>query len=281
MNSSFNMDITFLVIDGLNFIRRIYAAQPGDDGPERVRNALSTVRSSLARALRETGPTHAAAVFDSDEPGWRKERYREYKKGRAPMPVPLKEGLPSFKEMFVMEGVQVLSFPALEADDVIATLADRVAGRGGRVVILSTDKIFIQLLPMNVALRNHFQKLDLDRSQVKKKYGVEPERFVDLLALSGDATNNIPGVPSVGSKTAARLITEIGDLDTILAVAHTIPGKTGEMLRRHAEEARLAGELSRLKRDIRLGVNLKSFRYEPKPAAETKNFPAAATDPAF
>lgn len=254
------MGITFLVVDGLNLVRRIYAAQPGDDGPKRVQSAISTSVQSLRRALKEAAPTHAVAVFDGPQPGWRRRRYPAYKAHRAPMPVSLKEGLSSIADAFSEEGAPSLSFSELEADDVIATLADKVAHRKGRVIILSTDKIFIQLLSDFITVRDHFQKRDLDRAWVRGKYGVEPERFVDLLALAGDATNNIPGVPSVGMKTAARLVNEIGNLDAILALAHTIPGKTGEMIYRHAEEARLARDLACLKTDLPLGINLKSFR---------------------
>ena len=247
------MGITFLIVDGLNLVRRIYGAQPGDDGPERVQSAISTSVQSLRRSLKEVAPTHAVAVFDGAQPGWRHQRYPAYKADRPPMPASLKEGLSSIADAFSEEGVSSLSFSELEADDVIATLAGKVALKNGRVVILSTDKIFIQLLSDFITVRDHFQKRDLDRAWVRQKYGVEPERFVDLLALAGDATNNIPGVPSVGMKTAARLVSEIGDLETILALAHTIPGKTGEMIYRHSEEARLARDLACLKTDLPWG----------------------------
>lgn len=176
------------------------------------------------------------------------------------MPDALAAALPAIREAFLAEGVSSLVFPALEADDVIATMARGVSLRQGQVVILSTDRLFIQLLSDGVTLRDHFARRDVDRSRVKENYGVEPEQFVDLLALAGDATNSIPGVPSIGLKTASRLIADIGSLDDILAVAHTIPGRAGEMICRHADDARRARELLRFKQDLTLGVNLRSFR---------------------
>jgi len=257
------MNIRLLVVDGLNFVRRMYAAQPGEEGPNRVAGALSASLQSLARAIREAGPTHAVVVFDGEGRGWRHELYPDYKAGRDPMPRHLADGLPELRTAFFDEaGVGNILIERVEADDIIATLADGIAQRGGRVTILSTDKIFIQLLSDRITLRDHFSRRDIDSDTVKTKYGVEPERFVDLLALAGDPTNNIPGVPSVGLKTAARLIAEIGPLDDILAVAHTIPGRTGETICRHADAARLARRLARLRTDLSLGVNLRSFRLE-------------------
>ncbi|OPL12851.1 MAG: hypothetical protein AVO39_04080 [delta proteobacterium MLS_D] len=257
------MNIHLLVVDGLNFIRRMYAAQPGEDGPERVAGTLSASLQSLARALRNADPTHAVAVFDGEGRGWRHELYSDYKAGRDPMPSHLADSLPAFRAAFSEEaGVGNILIERVEADDIIATLADGIAQRGGLVTILSTDKIFIQLLSDRITLRDHFSRRDIDSDTVKTKYGVEPERFVDLLALAGDPTNNIPGVPSVGRKTAARLIATIGPLDDILAVAHTIPGRTGEMISHHADAARLARRLVSLRTDLQLGVNLRSFRLE-------------------
>jgi len=255
------MEINFLLVDALNLIRRVYAAQPGDDGPERAKDALTTSVRSLQRALRECQPTHAVCVFDSHEPGWRHQLYAGYKAGRSPMPETLQSSLTLFKDAFGEIGVSSLIFPALEADDVIATLAKKVALRGGNVIILSTDKMFLQLLSDHITVRDHFNKRDMDRTFVMEKYHVHPEQFVDFLALSGDNTNNITGVPTVGPKTAARLLTEFGDLDNILSAARNISGKLGEMLLVHIEEANISQSLVRLRVDFELGLNLKSFRY--------------------
>jgi len=114
-------------------------------------------------------------------------------------------------------------------------------------------------------VRDHFNKLDMDQAYVKEKLHVQPDQLVDFFALTGYATNNIPGVHTAGPKTAARLLNELESLDNILSVAYTIKGKLGEMLCKHAGEARLSQSLVRLKDDIELGLNLKSFRYTTEP----------------
>jgi len=255
------MKIKLLLIDALNLIRRVYAAQPGEDGPNRVDDALRTSAHSLQRALRECRPTHVICVFDGHEPSWRHSLYPEYKAGRSPMPEDLNSQMNRFRDAFSEIGVGSVCFPTLEADDIIATLADKVASRSGNVVILSTDRLFLQLVSDLVVARDHFQRVDMDRTHVQEKLHVRPDQVVDLFALAGYATNNIPGVPTAGPKTAARLLNELENLDNILSVAYTIKGKLGEMLCKHAEEARLSQSLVRLKDDMELGLNLKSFRY--------------------
>lgn len=255
------MSINFLLVDALNLIRRVYAAQPGEDGPERVESALTSCAHSLQRALRECGPSHAVCVFEGEGLSWRHGLYTEYKAGRPPMPEALQSGLTDFKESFSKLGVSSFCRPALEADDVIATLAVKVALRKGHVVILSTDKMFLQLLSHRISVRDHFQHRNLDPVHVEEKFGVSPERFVDFLALAGDSTNNIKGVPGIGPKRAAGLLNEFGSLDRILSEQEAIPGKPGRNIGMHVEDVRRAQTLVRLKADLELGLNLKDLRY--------------------
>ncbi len=255
------MHIKLLLIDALNLIRRVYAAQPGEDGSERTESALAASVQSLERALRECGPTHAVSVFDSEEKGWRHELFPDYKAGRESMPEALYTSLPQFKAAFSECGVSSLEFPSMEADDIIGTLAHKTAENGVNVTILSTDKAFFQLLSKRIIVRDHFNRKDLDSAYVEERYGIYPEQFEDFLALSGDSTNNISGVTGVGPKRAAKFLNEIGNLEDILAVSHTIPGKPGEMLYRHGDDARLSKQLVALKTDLSFGLNLKDFRY--------------------
>ncbi|MBN2398412.1 MAG: flap endonuclease Xni [Deltaproteobacteria bacterium] len=259
------MQIRLLLVDALNLIRRVYAAQPGDDGPARVDDSLNTSTSSLQRALRECRPTHAIAVFDGNEPSWRHELYPEYKAGRPPMPEVLEAAMDRFREAFSGSGVFSVRVATLEADDIIATLAGKVASRDGRVIILSTDRLLLQLVSDLIVVRDHFQRTDMDRAYIQRKLQVRPDQVVDLFALAGYTTNNISGIPGIGIKTATRLLGELDTLDTILSLAHTIKGKPGEMLYRHAENARLSQSLVRLKDTLELGLNLQSFRYTEKP----------------
>jgi protein Xni len=255
------MKIHFLLIDALNLIRRVYAAMPGDDSPVRADDARLSCVQSLQRALRECNPTHAVCIFDSQEPGWRHQVFEGYKGGRSPMPEALRLLLPSFKESFRDLNVTSVEFPAVEADDIIATLASKVASRKGHVTILSTDKVFLQLLSDYIIVRDHFQKRSLDRSYVMMKFGIRSDQFIDFLSLTGDSTNNIVGIPSVGPKTAASLLSQFETLEDILSSSHVIPGKVGEAIRQHSEDARMAQTLVRLRIDMEFGLNLQSFRY--------------------
>ncbi len=254
------MGIVFLAVDALNMIRRIYAATPDDAEPQQLDAPIKATLQSLRRALRDTAPTHAVAVFDGTEPTWRHALYPDYKAGRKPMPEALRAGLEKYRAAFRELGVSSVSKPELEADDIAATLATKVAERDGRALILSTDKVYCQLLARRIAVRDHFQKLDLDRGYVVKKFGVGPELLVDFWALAGNPSTHIPGVPGIGPKTAAKLLEEHGSLESVLEASDKLPGKMGETLRRQASQARMSQQLARLRCDLELGWNLKSFR---------------------
>ena len=255
--------IILLLVDALNLIRRVYAAQPGEDGPERAAGARASSVQSLRRALRQCAPTHVACVFDGEGKSWRHELDPEYKRGHAPMPEPLREALESYREAFRETGVASLGFPGLEADDVIATIAVKAATAGALVTVLSTDKIFGELLPSGVRVRDHFKGRDIAAKGVVEKFGVRPDQLADCLALAGDRGNNIPGVPGIGAKTAATLLARFTTLEEVLRSADTLEGKLGERLREHAETARLCHKLVGLRTDLELGTNLSELRYLP------------------
>lgn len=263
------MAIRFLLVDALNLVRRVYAGHPDDDGPEKAESAKTSCKQSLLRALRETEPTHALVVFEGREPSWRHLLFRDYKADHKPMPEALKVALPDYRKAFAELGVTSFEMPKVEADDVIGTLATKIAGAGGQAVILSTDKIFLQLLSERVFVRDHFKQAWLDRAYVVERFGVEPEAFVDFLGLCGDSTNNIGGVPGVGPKTAAKLIADFGTFDAILeAAGGAVPAEGPELAPKlrdklvdFAEDARLAHSLVRLQTDLDLGLNLKELRY--------------------
>ncbi len=254
------MAINLLLVDALNLIRRVYAGHPGEDGPERAAGALSSSTGSLKRALRECRPTHAVVVFEGAGPSWRHRAFDGYKAGHKPMPDALRETLPAYRDAFREIGVGSYDLSTVEADDVVATLASKAARSRCSVIILSTDKIFLQLLSERIRVRDHFNQRDLDRAYVQKKFGVPPEHFADYLALAGDSTNSIPGVPGIGPKTAAKLVSEYGSLGEILSAAEHIEGKLGEKLRVSMDEALLAESLVRLRLDLDLGLNLHDLR---------------------
>jgi len=255
------MKITFLLVDALNLIRRIYAALPGEEGAEHTKGALESSVHSLQRAIRETHPTHAVCVFDSHQNSWRHELLPTYKEGRTPMPAELRDSLNDFKSSFLEMGITSLTFPGIEADDIIATLAHKTAQKNGHAIILSTDKSFLQLLSSNITVRDHFNKKELDKKHVEDKFSVQSEQLIDLFALAGDTTNHIPGIPTVGLKTAAKLLNEHETLENIVSKSDTIKGKTGEKIRSNIKEVGLSQKLFRLQTDISLGLNLNTLRY--------------------
>ncbi len=253
--------ITLLLVDALNLIRRVYAAQPGEDGPERADGARQSCLQSLQRALRQATPTHTACVFDGGGKSWRHELDPGYKEGHAPMPEALRQALDSYREAFRGIGVVSLGFPGLEADDVIATMAVKVAATGASAIVLSTDKIFGELLASGVRVRDHFRDRETDSAAVEEKFGVRPAQLADFLALAGDRGNNIPGVPGIGKKTAATLLKRFATLEEALRSADEVEGKLGQRLRQHAETARLCRKLVGLRTDLALGTNLNELRY--------------------
>jgi 5'-3' exonuclease len=250
-----------LLVDGLNLVRRIYAAVPGDeDTAEHDDGVLRSCTRSIERALAGIGPSHALCAFDGAGRSWRHELLPTYKANRPPMPETLAQLLPRIREAFEADGVRCVEVPGFEADDVLASIAVRIAARGGEAVILSTDKSMLSLLRDGVRVRNHFDERELDASYVRERFGVAPDRLPSWLALVGESSQGVPGVRSVGPKTATRLIAEHGDLGAILEAAAQIPGKLGEALRAHADDARLSLTLATLRTDVAVGLNLNQCR---------------------
>jgi len=267
-----------LLVDALNLIRRIDAAQSADSEGSAQGSCESSVRS-LRRALRYHEPTHAVVVFDGGGNTWRHQAFANYKANHKPMRESLASALPDFKKAFDSEGVATLERPETEADDVIATLAVKMM-EVGRATILSTDKGYLQLLPRGVGLRDHFRNLDLGAHYVRDRFGVSPTQFVELLALAGDSSSSIPGVPGIGIKTAATLLGDGKTLHNVLEAAaehgegttrdpgDPLTPRIAEKLVEHAEDAVLAHKLVTLRTDMELGVNLKDLRLRASAANE-------------
>lgn len=249
-----------LIIDALNLIRRIHAVQSGQSlSPAQALVATRTYLVNTTRKLLEQGaPSHAIAVFDAEQPGWRKARLPTYKEGRSPMPIELREGLESLQDAFWELSVDSLLSQTDEADDLIATLACKVARRGQPVTIVSTDKGFCQLLCPFIAIRDYFNRRWLDLPFVQAQFGVRPDQLVDYWALTGVAGSGIKGVPGIGPKSAAKLLQTHGSLSAILAAGGE--DRSVQKVQTHGDEARLAQELVRLRDDIELGFNLRDLR---------------------
>lgn len=254
-----------LLVDGLNLVRRIYAAVPDEskqaDDSEHLAGVTASSAASLKRALNQHHPSHCLAVFDQGGRNWRHELYPDYKKNRAPMPASLRGRLPQIERAFSEIGVECFSLGGYEADDIIATVAVKIAKCHGHALILSTDRNYCQLLGANIQVFDHFGQRYLGDDIIKKRFQVEPRQLPDLLSLAGDSSLSIPGVKAIGIRTAAKLLNDYGSLEKTLKAADDIPGKLGSKLHGGREDARLAKILFTLKTDIDLGINLNQLRY--------------------
>ena len=256
-----------LLVDGLNLVRRIYAAVPDEGKSADDANALvgviASCVASLQRALNQHNPSHCLAVFDQAGRNWRHELYPDYKKNRPQMPAPLGNGLPQFERAFGEMGVTCFSLAGYEADDVIASVAVKIANHGGHAVILSTDRNYCQLLTENITVFDHFGQHYLDADRIHQRFQVEPWQLPDLLSLAGDSGLSIPGIKTIGLRTAAKLLNDYGSLEKTLQAADHIPGKLGNKLHHGRQHARLAKTLFTLKTDLTLGINLNQLRRRP------------------
>jgi len=254
-----------LAIDALNIVRRVYEANDEEDLERKAETALRHSLSSFRKLLTVHQPTHVLAAFDFGGTTWRHALYPRYREQREAMPSALRDSLPDFQARLAEWGVQTLCIPEVEADDVIATCVLRWLGEGrGEAIIASTDKDLHVLIADGAMLWDHFRSEWHDHAWVQTKFGVPPEQLADLLALSGDATDGIPGVSKVGIKTAAKLLQSYGNIERIMAGAGILKDAMGERLRKDAEQLVVSRQLVALKTDVRLGVtwNMLSFDAE-------------------
>lgn len=251
-----------LLIDGLNLIRRIYAAVPGEQGT--AAHDDDVVRScsrSLERALEALVPTHGAIAFESGSNTWRHQLHPAYKADRRPMPDGLRALLPRLEAGFAERGIRPIRVPDFEADDVIASTAMALC-RHLEVVILSSDKGFLPLLTHGVRVRNHFEERELDEAYVRERFGVSPAQLPAYLALVGDTSQGIPGVRGVGRKMAAKLTASYGTLDAIYAASPTLTGRAATALANSEPDARLSLTLTTLRTDVAIGLKLSDLRID-------------------
>ena len=200
-----------------------------------------------------------AVVFDASGKSFRNDIYPEYKANRPPMPDDLRRQIDPIHKVIAAMGMPLLIVPDVEADDVIGTLAAQATASRRHTVVSTSDKDMAQLVSDYVTLVNTMSETTLDRDGVAAKYGVPPERIVDYLALMGDSVDNIPGVPKVGPKTAAKWIDRFGSLDDVMAGADDVKGKVGENLRATLDQLPLSRELATIRCDVDLPVALEDL----------------------
>ena len=248
------------LIDGHNVLYRTFFGVPRLTAPDGTpTNVVLGVARILLKILREERPDAIVAVFDSREPTPRHAIYPEYKANRLKTPEDLAAQIPVVDEMIDALGVRRLSVAGAEADDIIGTLSRRAEERGMDVVIVSSDKDMYQLVSPRVKVRDGLKEHTVGEAQVEEVFGVPPGKVADLLALAGDPSDNVPGVPGIGEKTASELIREFGSLDEVLAHPERLKGARREKIEKGADAARLALRLVTIDRDIPIPEDWSGF----------------------
>jgi DNA polymerase-1 len=266
---------TLLLVDGSSYLYRAFHALPELRSPKtgEPTGAIYGVLSMLRKLATDYQAQARAAVFDAKGKTFRDEVYPQYKATRTAMPDDLSRQVEPLHEAIRALGWPLLCIEGVEADDVIATLAEQARARGWRTIISTGDKDLTQLVDERTLWINTMSNEKLDSEGVKTKFGVPPERIVDYLALIGDAIDNIPGVDKVGPKTACKWISQYGSLEGVLAHADEIAGLAGENLRKARDWLPVARELLTVKRDVPLPVPLDELtKFESDPAKQRAQY---------
>ncbi|MFI8523659.1 DNA polymerase I [Promicromonospora sukumoe] len=247
-----------LLIDGHSMAYRAFYALPDTlaTSSGQITNAVYGFTSMLTNLLRDEQPTHMAVAFDAGRVTFRTERFPDYKGTRDATPDAFKGQVPLIKEVLATLRINFLELAGIEADDILATLAAQAGDAGMEVLVCSGDRDTLQLVNADVTVlypkKGVSELARMDPEAVEAKYGVPPERYPDLAALVGETSDNLPGVPGVGPKTAAKWITAHGGLAALLDAADEVKGKAGESLRTHIEQVRVNRELNALLTDVEL-----------------------------
>ena len=268
MNSIKKTD-NFYLIDGSGYIFRAYYALPplsrkSDGLPTGAVNGFCTMLHKLLEESRsddsKNKPTHFVVIFDSARKNFRNEIYEDYKANRSDTPedlAPQFEYIRKSVKAFNVASAEMLNY---EADDLIATYTDQILKKGAKVTIISADKDFMQLVKPGVRLYDPMKSKVLGNKEVKEKFGVEPSKVIDVQALAGDSSDNVPGVPGIGIKTAAELINKYKSLEKLLENAHEIPQKKRrETILENKNKAILSRKLVELKSDVPVKQKLETF----------------------
>jgi DNA polymerase I len=260
-----------ILIDGSSYLyRAFFALPPLTNSRGEPTGAVYGVLNMLQKFLREQAESPMVVVFDAPGKTFRDELFAEYKAHRPPMPDDLRGQIEPLLEAVVALGLPMLRTPGVEADDVIGTLACRAAARGQPVLISTGDKDMAQLVNEHITLVNTMSNTTLDRDGVKVKFDVWPEQIIDYLALIGDSSDNIPGIPKVGPKTAAKWLGTYSTIDKLLEHVDEIKGVVGDNLRAGLETLALSRKLATIRTDLDVAEDLDSFARKPVDTAKLR-----------
>jgi DNA polymerase-1 len=253
------------ILDGPGFLFRAYHAIPFLSTSKGVpSHAVFGMSTMLWKLLREDDPEYFAVAWDPPGPTFREEKFAAYKETRAPTPDDLRTQIPLVKTLFEALRLPLLEVPGFEADDVLGTVVDRTRDLPVDLVLVTSDKDMLQLVSPRVRVFSTTgrggDRVVFDEAAVKAKWGVEPAQIPDILALMGDSIDNIPGVPGVGEKTAAKLIGQFGGVARLYENLSLVPGKLRETLAANRKQALLSRELATVSTRVPIAVDLDAFR---------------------
>lgn len=250
--------INLYLIDGNSYFHRAYHATKGLSSSKGLpTNAIYIFTNMIFKVLRERKPDAIAIAFDTPEPTERHILYQDYKAQRPQMPQDLLVQIPHIKKIIKAFGITTFEIPGYEADDIICTLAIKAASESARVYILSGDKDMMQIVRENIKIFDPIKDLMIDEEEVKKRFGVPPCRIPDIIALSGDAVDNIPGVKGIGEKTAKEILKEAGSLDALIDNPEIISNKRLQnLIKENIETIKMCRTLATLNCKIPLEYNL-------------------------
>jgi DNA polymerase-1 len=250
------------LVDGSAYIYRAFYAirQPLSTSQGLPTKAVFGFKNMLERLIRQEKPSHLAVAFDERGPTFRHEVDPTYKAHRPPMPEELAVQLPYIRRLVMAWNIPCLSLAGYEADDILGTLARRFETAGYDVILVSGDKDLCQLVTEHTTILDTMKDLRLGIAEVQERFGVEPGRVIEVLGLMGDSSDNIPGVPGIGEKTARQLITEFGTIEALLArVDEVKQARVRERLQQHAESARVSRQQATIDMQVPMDVSLEAL----------------------
>src|SRR4030042_4705914 len=254
------------LVDGSNYLYRAFYAIPALTNSKGFpTNAIYGFTNMVLKLFAVLKPNYIVFAFDVKGPTTRHEEFTDYKATRKPMPDDLRPQIPFIKDIIRGFSISVLEKQGTEADDMIGVLAHQASKNGWRTAIVSGDKDLMQLVDENVTMIDTMKDKTYDVAAVKERFGVTPDKVVEILGLMGDTSDNIPGVPGIGHKTAQRLIEEYGSVEAVLQNTENLKNvKLRESFRKYAEQARLSRQLALIRKDIEIDFDIQNAaRKEP------------------
>ncbi|HSE91067.1 MAG TPA: DNA polymerase I [Candidatus Binatia bacterium] len=258
-----------VLLDGHSLAFRAFFALPDTlvTSSGQITNAVYGFTAMLIKLLADERPDAVVVCFDKGAPQFRLDRYADYKAGRAETPDAFRQQLPLIREVLGSLRIPMVELEGYEADDLLATLTKRLRQGGNQVVIVTGDRDILQLVSDGVSVimtrRGISDVIRYDNATVLERYGVTPAQWTDFVALKGESSDNLPGVPGVGDKTAAQLINKYGDIEQVIAHADELTPKLRDAIKERAHQVRINKELGRLLDDVPLVIDARDVRLEP------------------